>query len=69
MYSVFTKRGDSEFLFVASREELEQAMQLAKSIDASWPHEYVGLDSLGNDVRFKEIPAKGSERSGTSSIM
>jgi len=50
MYSVFTKLGDGEFLFVASREELEQASQLVQELNVSWPHEYVVRDSKGNDV-------------------
>jgi hypothetical protein len=50
MYSVFTKLGDGEFLFVASREELEQAAQFVQELDFNWPHEYVVRDSKGNDV-------------------
>ena len=54
MYSVFTKLGDGEFLFVASREELEQAAQLVQELNANWPHEYVVRDSEGNDVALTE---------------
>jgi len=53
VYSVFTKLGDGEFLFVASREELEQAAQLVQELNANWPHEYVIRDSKGNDVDAK----------------
>jgi hypothetical protein len=50
MYGVFTKLGDGEFLFVASREKLEQAAQLLQELNANWPNEYVVRDSNGNDV-------------------
>jgi hypothetical protein len=32
VYSVFTKLGDGEFLFVASRDELEQAAALMEEL-------------------------------------
>jgi hypothetical protein len=54
VYSVLTKLGDGEFLFVASREKFEQAAQLVQELNASWPHEYVVRDSEGNDVDLKE---------------
>ena len=50
MYDVFPKLGDGEFLFVASREELEQAAQLVQELNANWPNEYVVRDSKGNEV-------------------
>jgi len=50
MYSVFTKLGNGEFLFVASREELEQAAHFIQELNAYWPNEYVVRDSRGNDV-------------------
>jgi hypothetical protein len=50
MYSVFTKLGNGEFLFVASREELEQAAQLVQELNVNRPHAYVVRDSKGNDV-------------------
>ena len=54
VYSVFTKLGDGEFLFIASREELEQAAQLVQELNANWPNEYVIRDSNGNDVDPKD---------------
>ena len=53
-YSVFVQLGDGEFLHVASREDLEQAVQLVKALKASWPQEYVVRDSEGNDVDLEE---------------
>jgi hypothetical protein len=55
MYSIFTRLGDGEFVFVASREELEQVAQLVQELNANWPHEYVIRDSQGNDVDPRDI--------------
>ncbi len=54
MYSVFVQLGDGEFLHVASRDELEQAVQLAEELNANWPQKYVVWDSQGNDVDATE---------------
>jgi hypothetical protein len=51
MYSVFTKLSDGEFLFQASRGELEQAASLIEGLAAYWPNEYVIRDSEGNEVQ------------------
>ena len=53
MYTVFVHLSDGEFLFVASREKLEQAAQLVQELNANWPNEYVVQDSEGNDVELK----------------
>lgn len=60
MYNVFTRIGNGEFLFVASRGELEQAALLANQLKASWPNEYVVRDSTGKDVgeRCLEVSAR-----------
>lgn len=57
MYKVFTKLGDGEWMYVATREDLDQAVLLVESLNASWPREYVVRDSQGNGVTF------GQERS------
>ena len=54
MFSVFTRLGDGEFIFVASRVELGQAMQLIQELNASWPREYAIRDSDGKDVDANE---------------
>jgi len=54
VYNVFVRLGDGEFLLVASRDELEQAVQLMEELEASWRHEYVVRDSEGNDVYLTE---------------
>jgi LPS sulfotransferase NodH len=50
VYSVFKQLGNGEFLHVASRDELEQAVQLVEALNTHWPGEYVVRDSEGNDV-------------------
>ena len=57
MFSVFTRLGDGEFIFVASRDQLGQAMQLVQELSASWPQEYVIRDAEGNNVEPSEYPA------------
>jgi hypothetical protein len=54
MYSVFTRLGDGEMIFVASRDGLDKAVQLAKDLNASWPHEYVVRNSEGSDVDLRD---------------
>jgi hypothetical protein len=57
MFSVLTRLEDGEVIFVASREQLGQAMQLAQEFNASWPREYVVRDSEGKNVVRSEYPA------------
>jgi hypothetical protein len=54
VYSVFRQLWNGELLHVASRDELEQAVQLVEKLKALWPGEgeYVVRDSEGNDVDF-----------------
>lgn len=54
MYSVFRRLGSGEFVHVASRDELEQAVQLVEALNSIWPGEYVVRDSEGNDVNLTE---------------
>jgi hypothetical protein len=57
MFSVLTRLEDGEVIFVASREQLGQAMQLAQDLNASWPREYVVRDSEGKNVEPNEYRA------------
>jgi hypothetical protein len=57
MYSVFTRDRDGEFLFVMSRADLKEAVELTEELNVNWPHEYVVRDSIGNDVYLKKGPA------------
>ena len=54
VYSVFRLLGNGEFLHVASRDELEDAVQLVKAFNAHWPGEYIVRDSEGKDVDLSE---------------
>ncbi|HMD06908.1 MAG TPA: hypothetical protein VKH63_05190 [Candidatus Acidoferrum sp.] len=54
VYSVFKKLENDEFVHVASREDLEQALQLVEALNAHWPAEYVVRDSAGNAVDLTE---------------
>ena len=56
MYSVFKQFENGEFLHVASRDELEQAVQLVGAFNVHWPGEYVVRDLEGNDVDLTEYP-------------
>jgi hypothetical protein len=55
MYTLFTKLGDGQFIYVASRERLEEAMQLLGDLNEYWPNEYVIRDSEGQEVNWEEI--------------
>ena len=50
MFYIFEKLAEGGFIFVASRDELEEAAQFVEKLNASWPREYVIRDSQGNDV-------------------
>lgn len=45
MYTVFKQLEDGEFVHVAFRDELEQALQLVQGLNEHWPGEYVVRDS------------------------
>jgi len=47
---VFRQLENGEFVHVAARDELEQAVQLVEALNAHWPGEYVVRDSEGKDV-------------------
>lgn len=57
MFRVFTRLGDGEFIFVASRDQLGQAMQLVQDLNTNWPQEYVVRDAEGNNVEPSGHPA------------
>jgi hypothetical protein len=50
MFKVFTVLSDGEYIFVSSRNDLGQAMQLVQNFRAIWPREYVISDSDGKDM-------------------
>jgi hypothetical protein len=67
MYSVLKRLENGEFVDVASREDLQQALQLAQSLNVHWPGEYqvrdsrseaIGISSSKNsDVRHRSRAA------------
>ena len=50
MDSVFVQLGDGEFQHVASRDDLEEAVQFVEALKVTRPQEYVVRDSEGNEV-------------------
>jgi hypothetical protein len=52
MYSVLKQLESGEFVQVASRDELEQAVRLAHALNAEWPGEYEVRDSHTALVRL-----------------
>ena len=55
MYSVFRQLGNGEFLQVATRDELERAVQLTRGLKALWPGAYLVQDSEGNGADVTNI--------------
>jgi hypothetical protein len=68
MYRVLAQLGDGEFMFVASRDELIEAIQLIEGLNAYWPKEYVVRDSQGNDVDLTRYMRTERERGAPSSF-
>jgi hypothetical protein len=62
MYRVLAQLEDGEFLHVACRHELQEAVQLIEGLNAYWPREYVLRDSQGSDVDLKRYTATEPER-------
>jgi len=53
-YVLVSSSREGEFIFVASREKLEQAAHLVQGFRAHWHQEYVVRDSNGNDADPEE---------------
>jgi hypothetical protein len=54
MYRLFTKLADGEFIYVASRDRLDGALQLSRDLNEFWPNEYVIRDSKDQDIDPEE---------------
>lgn len=52
MYSVFKQLGNGEFVQVASRDKLEEAVQLVNGLGSEWPGEYEVRESHFQTVRY-----------------
>jgi len=61
MYSVFKQLENGEFAYVASRDDLEQAAQLAHGLNAEWPGKYEVRDSRTGVVRYIFSASRGVE--------
>lgn len=57
VYSVFVRLPNGEFQFVAARDELQDAVELAQELHTKWPNEYMVRNSEGNIV---EITPQGN---------
>jgi hypothetical protein len=68
VYSVFTKLADGEFLYVASRDDFEQAVRIAEDLNVEWPREYVVRDPMGNDVDLKDYVPIRCDASAESNV-
>jgi hypothetical protein len=52
MYTVLKRLENGEFVHVASRDELQQALQLAQSLNVHWPGEYEVRDPRSEVIGF-----------------
>jgi hypothetical protein len=68
MYRVLAQLEDGEFLHVACRNKLQEAVQLIEGLNAYWPREYVLRDSQGSDVDLRRYTATEPEH-GADSFM
>jgi hypothetical protein len=66
MYRVLVQLEEGELLHVASRNELEEAVQLIEGLNSYWPREYVVLDPEGNNIDFARYTALEAQRGSAS---
>ncbi len=62
MYNVLKQLENGEFVDVASRDNLEQAVQLAESLNALWPGDYEVRDSHSETARLLFSLERDSKR-------
>lgn len=62
MYRVFVQLDGGEYLFVAGREELEEALDLVEGLISYWPRKYVVRDPVGCDIDLITSIASEPER-------
>jgi hypothetical protein len=68
MYQILVQLDDREFVFVACRDELKEAVHLIEGLNVHWHREYVVRDSEGNDVDLTRYATIGLERGAASPI-
>jgi hypothetical protein len=66
MYRVLVQIHGDEYIFVASRAELDEAIRLVDGLRIYWPREYVVRDSEGNEIDLTGCAELEPER-GTAS--
>ena len=52
MYTLFKQLENGEFVRVASRDELEEAVQLVESLNGAWPGGYEVRESRSQMIRY-----------------
>jgi hypothetical protein len=52
MFTVLKRIENGEFVHVASRDDLQQALQLAQSLNVHWPGDYEVRDSRSEAIGF-----------------
>jgi hypothetical protein len=62
MYTVLKKLETGEFVHVATRDGLQQALQLAQSLNIHWPGEYEVRDSHSAVIRLALSPNSDVQR-------
>ena len=65
MYYVFRRLENNELIHVASRDQLEQAVELVEALREGFPGEYVVRDSEENDIDPPQKPSKSGVRPNT----
>jgi hypothetical protein len=61
MYTAFKQLQNGEFIQVASRYQLEEAVQLVNSLNAAWPGEYEVRESDTKAVRYSLSSRSGGK--------
>ena len=68
MYKVLVQLDDREFVIVACRNELKEAVHLIEGLNAYWPREYIVRDSEGDEVDLIRYTTIGLERGTASAV-
>jgi len=68
MYRVFVELEGGDSLFVAHREDLEEAIQLVEGLSAYWPRKYVVRDSEGCEIDLTTYTGTQPDRDAASRI-
>jgi uncharacterized protein (DUF2249 family) len=64
MFYVLKQLEDGEFIRIASRDDLQQALQLAQSLSSEWPGEYQVRDSHSEVIKLPLSAERQSKPQG-----